>query len=137
MLVLMLQELALVTTKRKQQQQPSLGVALSATHACHILCDVTCLCAQDNNAIVREFGSPRSAGEGEKLYNHVDLVTLLDIVNLEAGAAVAGALVGLVLGCVVTGQSAHTPGAAAVWQLDMAGSLIELGALRGSCHVMQ
>uniref|UniRef100_A0A383V6T7 serine--tRNA ligase n=1 Tax=Tetradesmus obliquus TaxID=3088 RepID=A0A383V6T7_TETOB len=45
---------------------------------------------EDNNAIVREFGSPRSAGEGEKLYNHVDLVTLLDIVNLEAGAAVAG-----------------------------------------------
>jgi seryl-tRNA synthetase len=47
---------------------------------------------QDNNAIVREFGSPRSASDGEKLYNHVDLVTLLDIVNLEAGAAVAGAL---------------------------------------------
>jgi seryl-tRNA synthetase len=46
---------------------------------------------QDNNAIVREFGSPRAAGDGEKLYNHVDLVTLLDIVNLEAGAAVAGA----------------------------------------------
>jgi hypothetical protein len=41
---------------------------------------------------VREFGSPRAAAEGEKLYNHVDLVTLLDIVNLEAGAAVAGAL---------------------------------------------
>jgi hypothetical protein len=46
---------------------------------------------QDNNAIVREFGSPRGTSGDEKLYNHVDLVTLLDIVNLEAGAAVAGA----------------------------------------------
>lgn len=43
---------------------------------------------QDNNAIVREFGQPR---QEEKLYNHVDLVQLLDIVNLEAGTSVAGA----------------------------------------------
>lgn len=42
---------------------------------------------QDNNAIVREFGQPR---QEEKLYNHVDLVLLLDIVNLEAGTSVAG-----------------------------------------------
>lgn len=42
---------------------------------------------QDNNAIVRTFGEPRTE---EKLYNHVDLVLLLDIVNLEAGTAVAG-----------------------------------------------
>eukprot|EP00878_Enallax_costatus_P021197 GHUV01022433.1.p1 GENE.GHUV01022433.1~~GHUV01022433.1.p1 ORF type:complete len:378 (+),score=120.60 GHUV01022433.1:551-1684(+) len=42
---------------------------------------------EDNNAIVREFGEPR---QEEKLYNHVDLVQLLDIVNLEAGTTVAG-----------------------------------------------
>ena len=42
---------------------------------------------QDNNVIVRTFGTPR---EELKLYNHVDLVQLLDIVNLEAGTAVAG-----------------------------------------------
>jgi len=40
-----------------------------------------------NNAIVREFGTPR---QEEKLYNHVDLVNMLDIVNLEAGTSVAG-----------------------------------------------
>jgi hypothetical protein len=38
---------------------------------------------QANNAVVREVGTLRT---GEKLYNHVDLVQLLDIVNLEAGA---------------------------------------------------
>lgn len=42
---------------------------------------------QDNNAIVREFGTPR---QEEKLYNHVDLVQMLDIVNLEAGTQVWG-----------------------------------------------
>ncbi len=36
---------------------------------------------------MREWGTCR---QEEKLYNHVDLVQLLDIVNLEAGSAVAG-----------------------------------------------
>lgn len=40
-----------------------------------------------NNTIVKEFGERR---QEEKLFNHVDLVLLLDIVNLEAGAEVAG-----------------------------------------------
>lgn len=40
-----------------------------------------------NNAIVKQWGEPR---QEEKLYNHVDLVGLLDIVNLEAGQTVAG-----------------------------------------------
>ena len=40
-----------------------------------------------NNAIVKEFGVLR---QEEKLYNHVDLVGMLDIVNLEAGQTVAG-----------------------------------------------
>jgi seryl-tRNA synthetase len=40
-----------------------------------------------NNAIVKEFGTLRTE---DKLYNHVDLVGLLDIVNLEAGQTVAG-----------------------------------------------
>ncbi|PSC72955.1 Serine-tRNA ligase [Micractinium conductrix] len=51
---------------------------------------------EDNNVVVKELGSRRNlgaeqggAGE-EKLYNHVDLVQLLDIVDLEAGTAVAG-----------------------------------------------
>lgn len=42
---------------------------------------------QDNNTIVKEYGTKRTE---EKLYNHVDLVALLDIVNLEAGQTVAG-----------------------------------------------
>jgi hypothetical protein len=37
--------------------------------------------------VVRTFGEPRQEA---KLYNHVDLVQLLDIVDLEAGTAVAG-----------------------------------------------
>ncbi|KAL6765757.1 seryl-tRNA synthetase [Haematococcus lacustris] len=41
-----------------------------------------------NNVIVKEFGEPRQA-EG-KLWNHVDLVLMLDIVDMEAGAEVAG-----------------------------------------------
>ena len=43
---------------------------------------------QDNNAVVKEFGERR---QEEGLLNHVDLVLLLDIADLEAGAAVAGA----------------------------------------------
>ena len=42
---------------------------------------------QANNAVVREFGSPR---QEQQLYNHVDLVQLLGIVNLEAGTTVGG-----------------------------------------------
>ncbi|KAF8063832.1 Serine--tRNA ligase [Scenedesmus sp. PABB004] len=42
---------------------------------------------EDNNAVVRTWGEPR---QEEKLYNHVDLVQLLDIVDLEAGTSVAG-----------------------------------------------
>ncbi|GAX82987.1 hypothetical protein CEUSTIGMA_g10414.t1 [Chlamydomonas eustigma] len=40
-----------------------------------------------NNAIVKEYGERR---QEEKLYNHVDLVALLGIVDLEAGQTVAG-----------------------------------------------
>ncbi|GLC51005.1 hypothetical protein PLESTB_000455800 [Pleodorina starrii] len=46
-----------------------------------------------NNAIVKTFGEPRPQVDpdtGKKLYNHVDLVQLLGIVNLEAGQEVAG-----------------------------------------------
>lgn len=42
---------------------------------------------EDNNAIVRTWGSPLQA---EKLPNHVDLVHMLDIVDTEKGAEVAG-----------------------------------------------
>jgi seryl-tRNA synthetase len=45
---------------------------------------------EDNNVIVRTVGELRKPKEGEKLYNHVDLVQLLDIVELERGTAVAG-----------------------------------------------
>ncbi|KAL4434096.1 hypothetical protein ABPG75_000537 [Micractinium tetrahymenae] len=45
---------------------------------------------EDNNVVVKEHGERRGLGAGEKLHNHVDLVQLLDIVDLEAGAAVAG-----------------------------------------------
>ncbi len=37
--------------------------------------------------VVKEHGTPRAE---EKLYNHVDLVQLLDIVDLEKGTVVAG-----------------------------------------------
>lgn len=40
--------------------------------------------------VVKEHGERRGLEAGEKLYNHVDLVQLLDIVDLEAGTAVAG-----------------------------------------------
>lgn len=48
-----------------------------------------------NNAVVREFGELRKprdleGGKKEKLYNHVDLVQLLDIAILEKGTEVAG-----------------------------------------------
>ena len=48
-----------------------------------------------NNAIVREFGELRKpreieGGKKEKLYNHVDLVALLDIAILDKGTEVAG-----------------------------------------------
>lgn len=45
-----------------------------------------------NNATVREYGSPQPApGKGEpKLYNHVDLVQLLDIADTVRGSSVAG-----------------------------------------------
>jgi len=42
---------------------------------------------QDHNVVVKEHGTPRAE---EKLYNHVDLVQLLDIVDLEKGTVVAG-----------------------------------------------
>ncbi len=38
--------------------------------------------------VVKEHGTPRAEA---KLYNHVDLVQLLDIVDLEKGTVVAGA----------------------------------------------
>ena len=41
---------------------------------------------EDHNEVVKEWGTPRD----EKLYNHVDLVNLLGIVDLEKGSEVAG-----------------------------------------------
>jgi len=41
-----------------------------------------------NNVVVKEFGT--KASKEEKPYNHVDLVALLDIVNMEQGSEVAG-----------------------------------------------
>jgi seryl-tRNA synthetase len=43
-----------------------------------------------NNAVVREFGELRKPRDGEKLWNHVDLVQLLDIAVLDKGSEVAG-----------------------------------------------
>ena len=45
------------------------------------------LISQANNTVVKEYGERRME---EKLYNHVDLVSLLGIVDLEAGQTVAG-----------------------------------------------
>jgi seryl-tRNA synthetase len=42
---------------------------------------------EDNNRIERMVGEPR---QEDKLYNHVDLVQLLDIVSLDEGQEVAG-----------------------------------------------
>lgn len=58
----------------------SAGSALTAPHP-------TAPCVQANNAVVRESGTPR---QEEGLWSHVDLIQMLDIVNLEAGSAVAG-----------------------------------------------
>ena len=44
---------------------------------------------QDNNAVVKTWGEPRTE---EKLLNHVDLVEKLGIVDLEKGVQVAGKL---------------------------------------------
>lgn len=44
--------------------------------------------AQAENVIVKTHGEPR---EEDGLRNHVDLVLMLDIVDLEAGTVVAGA----------------------------------------------
>lgn len=41
---------------------------------------------QANNVVVKTYGEPREGAP----HNHVDLVQLLDIVDLEAGSAVAG-----------------------------------------------
>lgn len=47
---------------------------------------------QDNNVVAKEVGERRNLEAApEQLYNHVDLVQLLDIVDLAAGADVAGA----------------------------------------------
>lgn len=43
--------------------------------------------AQDNNEIVKLVGNPVT---GKELFNHVDLVQLLDIAEMEAGVTVAG-----------------------------------------------
>jgi seryl-tRNA synthetase len=45
---------------------------------------------EDNNVVVRQVGELRKPKENEKLYNHVDLVQLLDIAELERGSSVAG-----------------------------------------------
>lgn len=42
---------------------------------------------EDNNAVVRTWGTPLQA---EKLPNHVDLIAMLDIVDTEKGTEVAG-----------------------------------------------
>lgn len=52
-------------------------------------CDVSLLPPpQDNNAVVKTWGTPR---EEPELVNHVDLVQKLGIADLEKGTAVAGA----------------------------------------------
>ncbi len=43
--------------------------------------------SQADNVIVKTWGTKRPE---DKLYNHVDLVQLLDLVDLEAGSSVAG-----------------------------------------------
>ncbi|KAK3284060.1 hypothetical protein CYMTET_8269 [Cymbomonas tetramitiformis] len=46
---------------------------------------------EENNTVERTFGVPRDvANPDEKLFNHVDLVQMLDIAKLEEGQAVAG-----------------------------------------------
>ena len=44
---------------------------------------------QDNNVVVKTWGTPR---EEPELLNHVDLVAKLGIADLEKGTAVAGAV---------------------------------------------
>ncbi|KAI3434807.1 hypothetical protein D9Q98_002864 [Chlorella vulgaris] len=44
---------------------------------------------EDNNVVVKTHGEGQLR-KGEKLWNHVDLVALLDIADLDAGTAVAG-----------------------------------------------
>ena len=51
-----------------------------------------CLPFQAENVVVKTHGEPR---EEDGLRNHVDLVLMLDIVDLEAGTVVAGAIQGL------------------------------------------
>lgn len=74
-----------------QVQTASHGLAYLYAYHCTCLRDSVLLCGQANNAIVKTFGEPRPSVDpatGKKLYNHVDLVQLLGIVNLEAGQEV-------------------------------------------------
>lgn len=48
---------------------------------------ISLLTAQDNNVVVKTWGTPR---EEPELLNHVDLVAKLGIADLDKGAAVAG-----------------------------------------------
>lgn len=51
----------------------------------YVECPAALACAQANNTVVRTFGERR---QEEKLHNHVDLVEMLNIVNLEKGQEV-------------------------------------------------
>ena len=55
--------------------------------------------AQADNAVVKTWGELR---EERELRNHVDLVQMLDIADLDAGVSVAGALstVSVMCGCL-------------------------------------
>lgn len=51
---------------------------------------------QAENEVVKTWGQPR---EEEKLHNHVAMVQMLDIADLESGTAVAGASPAVVSRC--------------------------------------
>ena len=50
------------------------------------------VCGQADNVVVKSVGTKRME---EGLYNHVDMVLLLDIADLDRGSRVAGAGLGL------------------------------------------
>lgn len=69
-----------------------------------------------NNVIVKTWGNKR---EDEKLYNHVDLVQLLDIVDLENGTAVAG------------GRGYYLKGAGVLLNQALINCALQFGVTRG------
>lgn len=63
------------------------------------------VCKQDNNVVVKTWGSPR---EEPELLSHVDLVAKLGIADLEKGAAVAGLCAVLLCSFVMNSTSDAT-----------------------------